>query len=165
MGGPGSGVKWDKKGVVEDHLRLDVRELHREHRIKPGSEMTIKYEWRGEQVAQEIFLEWTPCKYGGLRPWFICMTCGRRVAKIYSGGKHFACRHCLDLTYRSCQESDSRFSKLLRNYDGSGSDEAEDLPLYALKGLFGRIGKEKDRLQKEMNRRRRGRPSKKASEE
>jgi hypothetical protein len=163
MGGLGSGDRWDKKGTVENHQRLDVRQLHREHGIKPGDQMTLKYEWRGEQVAQEISFDFTSCNYGGLRPWFICMTCGRRVAKIYLGGKYFACRHCLDLTYRSCQESDSRFGQFLRNHDGLG--EAEDLPLYALKGLSGRVGKEKDRLQKEMNRRRRGRPSKKASEE
>jgi len=162
MGGPGSGVKWEKKGTVEGRQCLDVRELHRAHGIKPENEMTINYEWRGEQVTQEIFLDWTACNYGGLRPWFICMACRRRVAKIYFGGKNFVCRHCLNLTYRSCQESDSRFSNFLRNYDGDGL--GKDLPLYALKGLSGRIGKEKDLLQKEMNRRRRRRPSKRASE-
>jgi hypothetical protein len=161
MGGSGSGAKWDKKDTVESHQCLDVRELHRAHRITPENEMTINYERRGEQVTQEIYLDWTPCNYGGHQPWFICMACGRRVAKIYFGGKIFACRHCLDLTYRSCQESDSRFSKFLRNYDGRG--DAEDLPLYALKGLSDRIGKEKDRLQKMMNRRRRGRALKKES--
>jgi len=66
------------------------------------------------------------------------------------------------LTYRSCQESDSRFSKFLRNFDAF--NEAEDLPLFALNRLWGRIEKEKDRLQKEMSRRRRGRPPKEASE-
>jgi hypothetical protein len=79
MGGYGSGAILDKKDTVENRQRLDLRELHREHGIKPGSEMTIKYEWRGEQVAQEILLDWTPCNYGGHRPWFICMTCGWRV--------------------------------------------------------------------------------------
>ena len=162
MGGFGSGDRWDKKGTVEDYRRLDVRKLHREHGIKIGSWITAHYEWRGEQVAQEIYFDWTPCNYGGHRPWLICMHCGRRVAVLYFGGKNFACRHCLDLTYRSCQESDSRFSKFLRNYDGFG--EPEDLPLFALNRLWGRIRKEKDRLQKELARRRRGRPQKKASE-
>jgi hypothetical protein len=146
MGGLGSGVKWDKKGTVESHQCLDVRELHRAHAIKPENKMTINYEWRGEQVTQEIFLDWTSCNYGGHRPWLICMNCGRRVAKIYFGGKIFACRHCLGLTYRSCQESNSRFRKLLQDYDSFGG--GEDMSLYALKGLSDRIGKEKDRLQK-----------------
>ena len=166
MGGPGSGMwlRQDKKGTVEDHLRLDVRDLHRKHAIKPDSWITLNYEWRGEQVAQELFLDWTPCNYGGLRPWFICMTCGRRVAKMYFGGKNFACRHCLDLTYRSCQESDSRFREFLRKNDCSGCD-AEDLPFYAVKGLVGRMIKRQARLKKLMNRRRQGRSSKRASEE
>jgi hypothetical protein len=163
MGGPGSGVRWDKKGAVESYQCLDVRVLHRTHRITPENEITMNYERRGEQVTQKIFLDWTSCNYGGYRPWLICMDCGRKVAKIYFGGKIFACRHCLDLTYRSCQESDSRVSKFLRNYDGFGAPE--DLPLFALNRLWGRIRKERDRLQKEMSRRRRGRPPKKASEE
>jgi hypothetical protein len=162
MGGPGSGTKWDKKGAVEDYRRLDVRVLHREHGIKPGSQITVQYEWRGEQMSEEVHFDWTPCNYGGHRPWLICMDCGRRVAVLYLRGKYFACRHCLDLTYRSCQESASRFTRFLRNYDGPG--EPEDLPLFALNKLWGRIRKEKDRLQKEMNRRPRGRPPKRVSE-
>lgn len=161
MGGPGSGFRWEKKGVVEDYPRLDVRRLHREHGIKPGSQITVQYEWRGEQMAQEVHFDWTACNYGGHRPWLICMDCGRRVAVLYLRGKCLACRHCHDLTYRSCQESDSRFCQFFRNYDAF--DEAEDLPLFALNRLWSRIEKENDRLQKEMSRRRRGRPPKKAS--
>ena len=160
MGGPGSGVRWDKKGAVEDYRRLDVRVLHREHGIKPGSQITVQYEWRGEQVAQEVFFDMTPCNFGGYRPWLICMHCGGRVAVLYLRGKYFACRHCHDLTYRSCQESDSRFRKLLQDYDGFGG--GEDMPLYALKGWLSRAQRGKERLKKEMNRRPRGRPPKKA---
>jgi len=159
MGGPGSGTKWDKKGAVEDYRRIDVRVLHREHGIKPGSQITVQYEWRGEQVAQEIYFDWTPCNYGGHRPWLICMHCGRRVAALYLRGKYFACRHCYNLTYTSCQESDSRFRKLLQDYDGFGG--GEDMPLYALKGCLSRAQREKERLKREMNRRPRGRPPKK----
>ena len=158
MGGPGSGDRWDKKGAVEDYPRLDVRNLHRERGIKPGNQLTVHYEWRGEQMTQEISFDWTLCNYGGKRPWFICGNCGRRVAVLYGAGKYFACRHCYDLTYRSCQESDGRFSKFFRNYDGP--DRAKNMPVYALKGCLSRVWKEKDRLKKEMNRRRRGRPPK-----
>jgi hypothetical protein len=162
MGGPGSGVKWNKKGTVDGRRCLDVRELHRAHGIKSEYEMTVKSEWRGEEVVQKIILDWTLCNYGGLRPWFICGNCGRRVAKLYSGGKEFACRHCLDLTYTSCQESDSRFGRFLQNYDGLGWPE--DLPYYALKGLTGQMIKKREQLKKLMARRRRGQPAKKASE-
>ena len=160
MGGPGSGnwFRCDKKGVVEDHPRVDVRKLYREHSIKSGDWMTLRYEWRGEQVAQEVYFDWTKCNYGGLRPWLICMDCGRRVGVIYLRVKKFACRHCHDLTYRSCQESDSRFGKFLQNYDGAGG--AEDLPLFFLKGYVSMRMKRVETLKKELARRPRGRPPK-----
>jgi len=162
MGGPGSGERWKKKGAVEDYPRLDVRNLQKEHGIKPGDRMTIQYEWRGEKLAQEVYFDRTPCNYGGDRPWFICGDCGRRVAVIYGKGQDFACRQCKNLTYRSCQESDSRFRKLFRNYDVS--DGVENMPLYALKRCLTRSLKEKKRIIKALNRRPRGRPPKTSPE-
>jgi hypothetical protein len=160
MGGPGSGgwFRCDKKGAVEDHQRLDVRELHRERGIKPGDWMTVQYEWCGAPGSQEVHFDWTPCHFGGKRPWLICMDCGRRVGVIYLRVKKFACRHCHDLTYRSCQESDSRFGKFLQNYDGAGG--AEDLPLFFLKGYVSMRMKRVETLKKELARRPRGRPQK-----
>ena len=162
MGGPGSGERWKKKGAVEDYPRLDVRNLQKEHGIKPGDRMTIQYEWRGEKLAQEVYFDRTPCNYGGDRPWFICGDCGRRVAVIYGKGQDFACRQCKNLTYRSCQESDSRFRKLFRNYDVS--DGVENMPLYALKRCLTWSLKEKQRIIKALNRRPRGRPPKTSPE-
>jgi hypothetical protein len=58
-----------------------------------------------QSVKQRIPIRWTPCRLGGERPWFICdvtargVHCGRRVAKLYSGGRLFACRHCYHLNY------------------------------------------------------------------
>ena len=48
-------------------------------------------------------IEWTPCNFGGERPWFVCpeVSCGRRVAVLYGPGKYFLCRHCYDLRYES----------------------------------------------------------------
>jgi hypothetical protein len=59
----------------------------------------------------KILLTTTPCFFGGLRYWFVCpwykngVYCGRRVATLYLGGKHFACRYCYDLTYASRKTS------------------------------------------------------------
>ena len=61
----------------------------------------------------KIGLTTTPCFFGGVRYWFICplckngMHCGRRVGTLYlaSGGNHFGCRHCYDLSYASSNES------------------------------------------------------------
>ena len=69
---------------------------------------------RGEEkqdVRYTVPVTWTECNFGGKRPWFLCpgvvngYYCGRRVAKLYVGGKYFLCRHCYDLTYTSRQES------------------------------------------------------------
>lgn len=179
---------WDKKDTVGEHHSLDVRYLQRKEWLRPGlvyflnwtrggepsggvqvltSQDTItliyRHRRRGqewEEVNQAVHLSWTPCNYGGRRPWFICGNCGRRVAVIYAGGKYFACRHCYDLTYRSCQESDSRFSWFFRNYNGLGG--MENLPIWALKGCLSRAWKEEERLEKEIARpkKRRGRPPK-----
>lgn len=54
----------------------------------------------------------TPCNFGGVRWWFVCPPsvdggCGRRVAALYRAPlrDYYACRHCLDLSYASRNES------------------------------------------------------------
>jgi hypothetical protein len=66
-------------------------------------------EW--EDVQQPVALEWTPCNFGGERPWFVCpgvvngVACGRRVAVLHAAGKYFLCRHCYDLSYQSQRDN------------------------------------------------------------
>jgi hypothetical protein len=68
-------------------------------------------EGRKEDVSYAVPLSWTPCNFGGWRPWFVCpgvvegVSCGRRVAKLYLKGRYFLCRHCHDLAYSSQQEA------------------------------------------------------------
>lgn len=71
-----------------------------------------------QETKQQITLEFTYCKFGNRRAWFMCPKCGRRVAKvylpatIYEGGKRvreFRCRFCYDLTY--LQRREGRFDK------------------------------------------------------
>jgi len=51
----------------------------------------------------------TPCKYGGVRHWFICPLsiggCGRQVAVLYKGNDYFGCFRCFNLTYKSRNQS------------------------------------------------------------
>lgn len=129
MGGPGSGRHWHlgAKRSTADELRLDVRALHRAGLLTPGA--TGMNTWRsfarvsnvgvyvegdddraeafrlayvagGEPIVLRVPLEWTPCHYGGLRPWAVCPACRRRVAVLY-GGRRFACRQCRGLAYVS----------------------------------------------------------------
>lgn len=59
-----------------------------------------------EDLRFPVRLDWTPCYYGGHRPWWLCPAagCGRRVAVLY-GGRVFACRHCHGLAYTTQRES------------------------------------------------------------
>ena len=129
MGGPGSGNRnrFDSKTLAERCLFVDVRQLSRTGCLEPW----LRYSWKWnngcnivietkpeaiellytisydgqqrEDVHIRVPLSWTPCNYGGKRPWFICpgKDCGRRVAKLYLEGKYFLCRHCHDLVYSS----------------------------------------------------------------
>lgn len=59
----------------------------------------------------EVGLITTSCNFGGNRYWFRCPIagCWKRVGKLYlpPTGMYFGCRHCYDLTYRSCRNSHS----------------------------------------------------------
>jgi hypothetical protein len=188
MGGPRSGTwhRLNKKDTVEEHKTLDVRYLQREGWLYPvmlyslnwtrGGEpsgsiqvkmghdaITLMYRHKRygqnlEEVNQLVYLTWTPTHFGGQRPWFICGNCGRRVAVLYGAGKYFACRHCYDLTYRSSQESDSRVGRFWRNVDLS--DGIGNVPFNVLMRNLKRRLKEEDWLEKERNKRKRGRPRK-----
>jgi len=74
--------------------------------------VTLKYRSRSSgEVEQHVAIEWTPCRFGGERPWFVCSVaangeyCGREVTKLYGAGRLFACRYCYRLAYASQQES------------------------------------------------------------
>ncbi len=68
--------------------------------------LTLDYRYRRnggawEDVRQTV-LAWTPCTYGGARPWFRCPTCGRRCCG--GAGHFFLCRGCHGLAYQSTRE-------------------------------------------------------------
>lgn len=76
--------------------------------------LTLKYSWgTGENIEIPLRLQSTSTNFNGSRWWFTCplidrgVPCNRRVGKVYlpPGAKYFGCRHCHNLTYRSCQES------------------------------------------------------------
>lgn len=71
---------------------------------------------RGErrQFDYAVPLSWTPCHYGGTRPWFSCPDCDRRVALLY-GGARFVCRHCRRLAYQV--QRDAVNDRIIRRAD------------------------------------------------
>lgn len=139
MGGYGSGRHSGASETTGDYRAVDVRRWQREGLLDAGQAfrwrwlrdgetlasinvrteqgrvvLTYRYriyggEWQDETVP--VSLTWTPCNYGGARPWFRCPRCGRRVAILYAGGI-FACRHCFRLAYPCQHESwDDRITR------------------------------------------------------
>ena len=147
MGGIGSGRRFQQgKNTTSDCRSLDVRWLNQQGILDKRYPQNITWS-RGEQtvaaiqiIAQPdnvvlkyrhsrnddkwqnhdypVRLDWTSCRYGGQRAWFLCpaLGCGRRVAVVYLGSCGiFACRHCYDLAYASQRESDT--NRLTRRAD------------------------------------------------
>jgi hypothetical protein len=52
----------------------------------------------GSGRAQILRLQWTPCQYGGERPWWECPWCWRRCSTLYLR-QSWGCRRCHRLTY------------------------------------------------------------------
>ena len=108
-----------KHGTVEHFQSFDVHVLHRMGALQealvsyplvsfrwPGvvrlraNRWRVDVEFRGGAL-QRIPLVWSQCHFGGLRPWFKCARCNRRVGKLYNTGASLTCRRCLDLWYAS----------------------------------------------------------------
>lgn len=82
-----------------------------------GDHMRLWYthtsSWNGEKSDMDysVNLATTPCRYGGVRYWFICPLtkngsyCGRRVGVLYLCGKYYGCRYCGNIAYQSQFES------------------------------------------------------------
>jgi hypothetical protein len=86
-------------GIVEDTQTPERVILTYRHRRGPDGE------W--EDVKETVPLDWSPCNFGGERPWLVCpgAGCGRRVAILYGLGCYFLCRYCHDLVYESQREN------------------------------------------------------------
>jgi len=117
------GVQW-KNGLEEV-----IANIGYSFSQNPSPRLTLFYtitrSATGEKQDLNYFLEMVtvPCRFGGLRYWFICplvkegRPCRRRVGKLYlsPGATYFGCRHCYNLTYESCQEHDARVDRLTKN--------------------------------------------------
>ena len=140
MGGMGSGGHNNKgRGTTGDALSLDVNILNRAGALKPGwsggwnwtrggepagnihmvtgeRDVVLIYRTRTgdgpwQSVEQPVTVSWSPCRYGGQRPFLICPGCGRSVMKVYI--KLVArCRSCHRLSYPSQRERE--MDRLLR---------------------------------------------------
>ena len=144
MGGSGSGNRWQSgKPTTANYNSVDVRRFARDGFLTPGTwfgwqwtrdgevvssigvrvaDGALTFSYRlgssdedGQSVQATAPLEWTPCHYGGSRPWFRCPSCYRRCAKLYLSGR-VGCQACFDLAYES-QREDAGTRALTRAQD------------------------------------------------
>lgn len=110
------GWQWTRDGerVANIGLRSTAEGLQLTYRVRSGGD-----DW--QEADYTVPLAWSPCTKGGSRPYFLCpgvragRHCGRRVAKLYSGGRYFLCRHCYRLVYQS--QAETPYDRLLRRRD------------------------------------------------
>ena len=91
------------KNTVESCRSIDVLEWRRKGYLQPPARGELHYAITANCGGrdQPIATSWTPCGFGGKRPWFQCGCCGRRVVRLYIVQAVFACRHCHRLGYAS----------------------------------------------------------------
>ena len=144
MGGKGSGrlYRWDRRQCVSEARRLDIRALKKQNVLIPGkstdwawwkkggrlaASITIKitsendlylsYSTNGKIYAYPVAIQYTHPHLGGRRPWFICNSCGKRVAILYHSDHRFICRVCAGLTYDICQKSGNTLEEAMSRVD------------------------------------------------
>ena len=146
---------WKRK--AEQSMAFDVRQIARKGLLKPGAfswhwtsnygervgsvgvrvtdeRVILSYQWtppnsESRDVECVIWVERTPCNYGGTRPWFRCPSCGRRCAVVYFGapGGRYACRRCLRVAYLSqCEDEMGRLWRRQRKIEGRLAGVADE---------------------------------------
>lgn len=123
---------WARRPVADRQvLRLDVRELHKGGLLWGDVKGSVTWQRGGGDLAsigtrsltselalqldyvfgphqirvrETVKLSFTPCHFGGDRPWFRCPCCDRRCAILWGRGR-FLCRSCHRVAYPSQNES------------------------------------------------------------
>ncbi len=157
MGGSGSGriFRCNARATTENSLPFDIRRIKRDGLLWTGNQLTLRWSTNGNETASihaevkedclilkytyketeklkyPVYLDWTPCYFGGTRIWLRCPSCNARVAIIYSAGKYFACRKCYNLTYESCNTCDLQkvFDKANKLKEQLGGKAGYDYPV------------------------------------
>ncbi len=87
----------------------------------------------GDAVAGDVEMDWTRLPSGGQRPWFLCPSCDRRCAVLYSLGSRIICRKCGRLSYESQNEPRHfralRKAQKIRGRLGGSANMTEPFPI------------------------------------
>jgi len=137
------GRTWLRDGekVASISIRVGREQIHLRYSFRTSSGAD---EWK--ELVETIRIAWISCRFGGNRPYFICAgetggsPCGRRVGKLYATGRHYLCRHCCQLTYRSQSEDDCMRlrRKALKAINRLGGDTSTGAFVQRPKGMWNR---------------------------
>ena len=134
-------LSWSSSRGNHCSIRLDVYPPDRLRLRYTSTNRTTKEE---TNLDYNVYVESTPCNYGGQRWWFLCPACHRRCRVLYlaPGSVYFACRICHNLTYTSQQEGRNKWSPFF--------DAIMKFPEWERKYGRMRSSKKRDRLEKKM---------------
>src|SRR4030042_4621781 len=76
------------KDKVEDCEKISVYELKRQGYFRgldaqSNFSLTLTYDLKDKHIKDIISFTHTPCYFGGIRWWFKCPSCNRRVGILY----------------------------------------------------------------------------------
>ena len=116
------GWKWFSAATGEETSSIGY-EVNTTDMAFPWVRLFYTFTRTQEPMDYKICLQTMRPYFGGLHWWFTCpllrlrKSCNRRGSKLYvpPDGRYYGCRHCSDLTYQSCQESDKRVSFLRKH--------------------------------------------------
>jgi hypothetical protein len=102
-----STLTWSRRGEKIASVQFLVRTRVQFPEETPNIRM--KYNVRKnagdwQELDYKINLTTTECNFGGIRYWFICPDCNKRVCVLYADIM-FKCRACLGIVHRSRNES------------------------------------------------------------
>jgi hypothetical protein len=106
-------IRWGSRREVTDTIAYKIE--NRRDQLLVHLTYTTIGRWENTKTDNDyaVHVTYNMPPFGGRRWWWICplvgngRACKRRVSKLYlpPGSNYFGCRHCHELTYRSCQES------------------------------------------------------------
>jgi hypothetical protein len=133
MGNHNSGPTGRSSGIsVEACEAIDASRWTRQGILRKGVErlQLTSSSASGEQIEYTIFLQKTHPNFGGVRWWFQCPLCARRVRKLFLPPRRqcVGCRNCHRLTYDSRKQcADGRYwSNMQKIYRRLGGDAFND---------------------------------------
>ena len=98
--------------------------------------LILEYQYDGQKVSQQIYVNWYDCRFGGIRPFFSCPSCHRNKIKLYELSGNFACRTCHNLCFESqLEKPDQRGLGLAQKLTYRLGGDFSDIDLPRPKGM------------------------------